>query len=319
MAVLTCCLAMALSAPPDVATAAKKKSTKSTKKKSSRKKTSKKKGKSKPVAKADPKAAVAKKAAHHAASDKADSATLEASEGDKAYSKAAMQALSVARFHYKRGEFEQAAVLLHNAYKIQPKAEFLFNAARAEHRAMKLVKAKRHFEQCLTLKDASPKVRRRAQMHIKEIESMKAALAKARREAGEMARPKTPPVVKKVGPPPSPSWQKPAGWAGVGVGAVLIGAGAVVWAGYAGDQQTLNDKTDVTDADGKVTGIDWARYETEQEDLNGRAALRTGLMVSGVAVAAAGGWLLYSLRESGDSAWQIGPGAGRSLVATLRF
>ena len=242
--------------------------------------------------------------------------------GDAAYSKAAMQALSVARFHYKRGEFLQAAALLHNAYRIQPKVEFLFNAARAEHRAMKLNIAKRHFQHCLKLKDVPEKVSRRATMYIKEIETMQAALAKARKEAGARLPPKPAPpvIVKKPAPPPSPAWQKPAGWAGVGLGAVLLGAGTWVWISYAADQQALNEKTDIKDDAGQVVGIDWQRYEAGQEVLNSRALLRTGLMAGGVVAAAGGAWALLNWRgKAKKAAWRIGPGAGRSVVAALRF
>jgi hypothetical protein len=211
-------------------------------------------------------------------------------------------------------------VLLHNAFKIQPKAQFLFNAARAEHRAMKLDRAKKHFEQCLTLKDASAKIRRRAEMHIKEIATMKAALAKARREAGEMAAPPPKPViVKKAGPPLSPAWQMPVGWAAVAVGGGLLGAGAFVWKSYASDQAALNEKTEAKDGSGKVTGIDWQRYESNQNTLNNRAALRTGLMAGGVVVAAGGAWLLLTLREEKKTTWQVGPGGGKSVVAAFRF
>ena len=243
---------------------------------------------------------------------------------DKGYSKAALQALNVAKFHYKRGEFDQAALLLHSAFRIQPKAEFLFNAARAEHRAMKLNMAKRHFEHCLKLPDATEAVRRRAKMHIKEIETVQVALDSARREAVANAAPLpgevSATVIKDPGPPPSPAWQRPAGWAGVGLGAVLLGAGAYVWSSYAADQQALNDKTDNKDAAGQVVGIDWQRYEDSQQVLNSRAALRTGLVAAGAVVAATGTWLLLTARDgTKETSWQLTPALGPGVVASLRF
>ena len=241
----------------------------------------------------------------------------------KGYNKAALQAMNVAKFHYKRGEFEQAALLLHSAFRIQPKAEFLFNAARAEHRAMKLNMAKRHFEHCLKLPDAPDAVRRRAAMHIKEIETVQRALAKARREASVVLAPPAPvtaTVVRKPAPPAAPAWQTPAGWGGLGLGVALLGAGAWVWSSYAADQQALNDRVDDKDAAGKVVGIDWERYEAGQESLNSRAALRTGLIAGGAVAAAAGTWLLLTARDDPKaSSWHVAPAVGRGVVASLRF
>ena len=58
-------------------------------------------------------------------------------------SKVAMQALGLAKHYYTQGQFEKAAELFMEAYKLDSRVEFMFNAARAYQRAIKLSKAKK--------------------------------------------------------------------------------------------------------------------------------------------------------------------------------
>ena len=56
-------------------------------------------------------------------------------------SKVAMQALGLAKHYYNKGAFEKAAELFMEAHKLDSRVEFMFNAARAYQRAIKLLKA----------------------------------------------------------------------------------------------------------------------------------------------------------------------------------
>ena len=56
-------------------------------------------------------------------------------------SKVAMQAIGLAKHYYAQGKFEKAAELFMEAYKLDARVEFMFNAARAYQRAIKLSKS----------------------------------------------------------------------------------------------------------------------------------------------------------------------------------
>ncbi len=99
----------------------------------------------------------------------------------EAISDGAMGALKLAKFHYEKGHFDKAAALFLEAYQIQPRAEFLFNAARAYHRGMKLDEAEKRYRECLALKDVEPAVVKRIDLHLSEVVAIKTALAAARK------------------------------------------------------------------------------------------------------------------------------------------
>ncbi|GEM_PF-1021792 len=252
------------------------------------------------------------------------------------YQEAAKQALSIATFHYKKGNFKEAAPMFHQAYKLQPRVEFLFNAARCEQRSMQLDAAEKHFQQCLEHKDAPPQVIRRATVHLGEIRSMKAALNKAnakaekaraeadaaKKAAANIAAGKTASGRVKAARKPLNPWKEPAGYGAVGLGVVMLGVGGYLAATYASGQADLDAKTEQRDDAKLVVGIDWQSYETEQNDLNGTAAMRTTLLLAGTAAAAAGVWMLLTADELEDPAApkvSLVPTSGRSVALTLQF
>lgn len=104
----------------------------------------------------------------------------------------AMGALQLAKHHYQKGHFDKAARLFLEAFSIQPRAEFLFNAARAYHRGMKLKEAQKRYRECLVLKDVTPTVVKRIRLHLSEVIAIQNALAAARKGGKEEAAALTP-------------------------------------------------------------------------------------------------------------------------------
>ena len=87
-------------------------------------------------------------------------------------SKVAMQALGLAKHYYSKGNFEKAAELFMEAYQLDARVEFMFNAARAYQRAIKLKKAKSLFNRCVKTKKAPAVVVEKAKIYLREIENM---------------------------------------------------------------------------------------------------------------------------------------------------
>ncbi len=94
--------------------------------------------------------------------------------------KVALDLLAAAKFYYKKGDFKSAAARFLEAYRIDPRPEYLFNAARSEQRGMQLDKARKHFEELLKLAGLGAQVKSRATMHLQEIKAIQAAIAAAR-------------------------------------------------------------------------------------------------------------------------------------------
>ncbi len=102
---------------------------------------------------------------------------------DDSRRKAALSLLEVAKFYYQSGKFLKAAKGFHEAYAIDPRPEFLFNAARAEHLGMDLQAARTHYKQCLALKAPNAKLNQRARLYLGQVEATLAMVEKARRTA----------------------------------------------------------------------------------------------------------------------------------------
>ena len=113
-------------------------------------------------------------------------------------SKVAMQALGLAKHYYTQGQFEKAAELFMEAYKLDSRVEFMFNAARAYQRAIKLSKAKELFNRCVKTKDAPPVVIQKAKIYLREIQNMERALTKAKHEGEKKAVVVKPKPKKKI-------------------------------------------------------------------------------------------------------------------------
>jgi tetratricopeptide (TPR) repeat protein len=239
---------------------------------------------------------------------------------------AAMQALGLAKYYYKSGRFKEAAKLFLEAYAIDPKIEFLFNAARAEQRAVLLKQAKAHFLTCIASKNAPKKVVERAHISIKEIENIEAALASARGEGGQLANALTTPATSaskdelvgvtdikertglsdatgpakaastRVAPSggvqasvaPQATWKTTAGWGALGSGAVLGLVGLWLYADGDDIDQLIDDKTFHNNNEplGKDGKVQHISYE-EYDQEKRRAEVRVNSGITAMAVGAA--------------------------------
>lgn len=255
---------------------------------------------------------------------------------DSQYGEAAMAQLKIARLFYKERKFKQAAVAFHQAYSLQERVEFLFNAARSEQRAMQLELAEKHFKACLTAKDAPEAVVRRAKVHIGEIGEMRAALQKARESGKKSLKPiatiaaDPPPKIDKPAPkrapiepvaPPAGTWKSTAGWGTVAAGTVLLGLGGYLAASYSSGQADLDARLNDRDSNNKVKAIDFRTYDSEQQALNGTAALGTSALVVGAVAAGAGAWMLLTAPKGGGAAKKatLVPMGTRGLAFVVSF
>lgn len=265
-----------------------------------------------------------------------------APEEDALAVEAAMGALKLARHRYEHGRYEEAAKLFHEAYKLDPKTAFLYNAARAEQRAFQYVKAIADFDKLLARADLEPSLARKARTHRKESVELlerenaaKAALA----GTGPAMVPKPDPAARPdpaaqpdpaalpdpVSPstaviPPAADLHKPAAptpWGAYSAlgGGLLLGAGAaVMWVMASGDRADLQDKLD-TAKDGKVVGITRADALTRLDEISTRETV--GVALAGVAAASVGVGVWLWLSGPGEAPKSNGDQAGRAVRLDL--
>ncbi len=266
---------------------------------------------------------------------------------------AAKAAMDLARFHYSNRDYAQAARLFHQAYGLDPVPEYLFNAARAEQRGFELDDAERDFRTFLALEAISDESRKRAQVHLTEVQETRARLQtekEARRggagtteggapggaaEGGdaEPTPPRAPPdgalpAGKANGagtpappldvrrPAPASAWQRPLAYGLCGAAALAIGYGGWTGLGARSDQGDLDAATARLGADGAIVGLTYADYRTRQTaiyDARDRAVAVGGI---GLLLAAGGAWLW--LRDNEGVQATLVPTGGGALLA-LRF
>ncbi len=214
--------------------------------------------------------------------------------------------------HFKAGEYAQAAPLFHIAYTANAKPVLLFNAALSEQRADQLEAAARDYRRVLKLKDVHPKIMARTR---KELALVEATLAtrKPSLPAPQPVKgaPETPTTVRKD----AAGWQGPAGWAGVGVGAALVGVGGWLLTGVAAEQAELDDLTAQQDG-GKVKGISYEEYHRRDQDNASNEALGIVSLATGLCAVGGGAWLLLSQPDS--TALHLRP-HGRGLALRVSF
>ena len=203
---------------------------------------------------------------------------------------AAMDALELARHHYARKEYKEAAKLFHRAYDIHPLPEFLFNAGRAEQRAFQLDAAERDLRALLALPDLDPAVRKRASVHLTEVMETKTQFAAVRKPtSGGDA------VVAAPGaatPTAAPSgWQRTSGWAALGLGGAAFTVGSALFIVAALDQSRLDEDLDKLDAN-ELHSLDYDAYKQRQGDVDRRNTIGWSTFGPGVALLAAGVWLV---------------------------
>jgi len=223
-------------------------------------------------------------------------------------SKVAIQAIGLAKHYYAQGRFEKAAELFMEAHKLDSRVEFMFNAARAYQRAIKLSKAKDLFNRCVKTKGASPVVIQKASIYLREIQNMERALSKAKNEGKKrvvVVKPKPKPkkrvVVKKS------TWKQTSG-------AISL-AGAAL-AGIAGGWLLITSYELSKNADNKAADLDIGFDEYQQDKDKAEMYNVLGWSLSGVAIAGAvfGFWGL----SSDNSKVSLAP-TGNGATLMVRF
>ena len=225
-------------------------------------------------------------------------------------SKVAMQALGLAKHYYTQGKFEKAAELFMEAYKLDSRVEFMFNAARAYQRAIKLSKAKKLFNRCVATKGASASVRTKANIYLREIQNMEKALSNAKHEGEKEAvkvvvKPKPKPKKKIV--VPKSNWKPTVGKWSLALGSL---------AGLAGGWLLITSYELSKNADDKAADLDIGFDEYEDSKNKAERYNIIGWSLSGVAVAGAvfGIWGL----TSDDSKVSLAP-TGNGATLMVRF
>ena len=223
-------------------------------------------------------------------------------------SKVAIQAIGLAKHYYAQGRFEKAAELFMEAHKLDSRVEFMFNAARAYQRAIKLSKAKDLFNRCVKTKGASPVVIQKASIYLREIQNMERALSKAKNEGKKrvvVVKPKPKPkkrvVIKKS------TWKQTSG-------AISL-AGAAL-AGVAGGWLLITSYELSKNADDKAADLDIGFDEYQQDKDKAEMYNILGWSLSGVAIAGAvfGFWGL----SSDNSKVSLAP-TGNGATLMVRF
>ena len=223
-------------------------------------------------------------------------------------SKVAMQAIGLAKHYYAQGRFEKAAELFMEAHKLDSRVEFMFNAARAYQRAIKLSKAKELFNRCVKTRGASAIVKQKASIYLREIQNMERALSKAKNEGKKkvvVVKPKPKPkkrvVIKKS------TWKQTSG-------AISL-AGAAL-AGVAGGWLLITSYELSKNADDKAADLDIGFDEYQQDKDKAEMYNILGWSLSGVAVAGAvfGFWGL----SSSNSKVSLAP-TGNGATLMVRF
>ena len=204
------------------------------------------------------------------------------------HSATAMQALGLAKHHYSKGNFKKAAELFIEAYELDPRVEFMFNAARAYQRAILLNRAKALFNRCLKTRHAPPVVIKKAKIYLQEIENMEKALHQAKHDGEKEASDayvttKTKVASRnKIKKEPKQQWKSSVGRTSLGLGTVGVTAGGWLLL----NAYELSGAADKDAEAGKIDFNEYNRQKTKAEKLNmiGWGAVGLGTLWAGVGI-----------------------------------
>jgi tetratricopeptide (TPR) repeat protein len=211
-------------------------------------------------------------------------------------SKVAMQALGLAKHYYSKGQFEKAAELFMEAHQLDARVEFMFNAARAYQRAIKLKRAKALFNRCVKTKEAPPVVVEKANIYLREIENMEKALHQAKHDGEKEASDayvttKTKVTAQnKIKKEPKQEWKGSVGSTSLGLGAVGVAVGAYL---LLNSYELSRAATGAAD-EGEIDYGEYDRQKTKAEKLN---VIGWGTVGLGVITAGYGIWCLATQPE----------------------
>ena len=225
-------------------------------------------------------------------------------------SKVAMQALGLAKHYYSKGQFEKAAELFMEAHQLDARVEFMFNAARAYQRAIKLKRAKALFNRCVETKEAPPVVVEKANIYLREIENMEKALHQAKHDGEKEAsdayvtkKPKAVPTKKE----PKQEWKGTIGSTTLGLGTVVATVGAYLLLNSYELSRAAGGAAD----EGEIDYGEYDRQKTKAEKLN---VIGWGTVGLGAVTAGFGIWCLAT--QPNDVAVIPTP---QGLSLTMRF
>lgn len=224
-----------------------------------------------------------------------------------------------AKTAFDEGNFVDAALLLEEAYEIQPIPDFVWNTARAYEKAGQWDLAEINYTRYseLDITDEERAAARERMARYAAARQIPKALGSARagaeldtlrasnrqlRERGGSATDDTAEPVESTGG--ATMWEM-AGWGGVGVGALLLGTAATLHFASIGTVEEFNQ----TAADGR----DQAKYDALKDTLNTRVVTSQVLVIGGTLLAAAGGTLLYFeyfADDGGETAFRLSPAVG---------
>jgi tetratricopeptide (TPR) repeat protein len=203
-------------------------------------------------------------------------------------SEVAMQALGLAKHYYSKGQFEKAADLFMEAYQLDARVEFMFNAARAYQRAIKLKRAKALFNRCLKTSNAPAVVIEKAKIYLQEIENMEKALHQAKHDGEKEASDayittKTKVVARnKIKKEPKQEWKGSFGSTTLGLGGVAATVGAYLLL----NAYELSGASDSAADSGEIDYGEYDRQKTKAEKLNviGWGAVGLGAVTAGFGI-----------------------------------
>ena len=231
-------------------------------------------------------------------------------------SAAAVQA--EAMVEYGAGRFGKAAELFQTCVALDAgNMQCRFNLARSHQRDFALDKAEAAFVQYLKLEGGDPQATKRAQTHLDEVRATRLQLEQARTAQAAVAAQAAASLPAAVtGSESTPrGWQRPVGWATIGTGGAALAVAVVLLVGASGDQQELDALTAETDKQGLIGGLSYDEYKGRQEAINSRMLTGDVLAVTGVVLAGAGGWLLWTAPARTAA---LVP-TGRGLAVAVRF
>lgn len=245
----------------------------------------------------------------------------------------------------KQGKLGLAAQMFHAAFELNPQAcGYLYSAARAEHLAGDKVTARRDYARYLKAAPADHALRKRAMTYAREVAEpapppapQPAPTAARRRTPSGGAQPAAvrPAAASQQGPFAVQSGGKAAatvversgwlathrrtiGWIAAGAGVLGAAAGGWIYLDARGRAGDLKQQTALDD-NGQVVGI--SHEEARDQATAIESELRAGGVVLGVgvAIAAAGGWLVWSSPAPPEVSLDVRPGQGGRLSVGWRF
>lgn len=238
---------------------------------------------------------------------------------DKPAKEEAAAISQVASAKHQAGEFGLCADLFHQAYDKDPTyLPYLFSAARCRHKKGDLDAAERDYRQFLARSPKGGQFVDKAQEYLDQllaerkklpVEPVKGPEPVKSIEPVKAVEPAAAPTpTLPAAPPPALSGAQWAGWAAVGAGALLAGAGAWKIAQASADKADLSKALEHPNAT-LILGIDPAT--AQQRDDAWRSKMTLGAVLAGVGAATLGGGLFLATRAP----VQVAIGVDRVMVA----